>query len=270
MKLKVLVVILLVVAAAVAGTMTRSAEPNVANGSDEQQQPTEIRESYKLQPGADVLVSGINGKVDVETSDTDIAEIYIQRTARNPEDLNRRQITIEHTEKSLTLRGEQKNRGGFWGFLSHQGNASEHITLKLPRKISLVTKGVNGNVNIGEVEGEVHVSGVNGKVEVAQASGYAELSGVNGAVTVAVKQLGERGMRISGVNGRIELRLHDGLNADLQAKGMNGGVNSEVPEIVVQKDADDRSKYYARIGSGGAPINLSGINGGVKLTRGSA
>jgi len=267
MKKKVLAVILLIVAAAVVGSMTRSGEPLAGNTTDVQQNK-EIRESYKLQPGAEVLVSGINGQVEVETSDTDTAEIFIERNARNPEDLNSRQIIIEHTETSLTVRGEKRNSGGFWSFLTNHGSASEHVMLKLPRKISLEAKGVNGHVNVGEIDGNVRISGVNGKVEVAQTSGYDEVSGVNGAVTIAVKQLGERGLRISGVNGPVELRLRDGLNADLEARGMNGGVNSEMPEVSVQKD--NNHNYSARIGNGGAPISLSGINGGVKLTRGAA
>jgi hypothetical protein len=265
MKKRVLAVILLVVAAAVVGSMTRSSQP-VALDSSDAQQSKEIHESYKLQPGAEVMVSGINGKVEIETSDTDTAEIFIEREARNPEELSRRQIIIEHTDKNLTVRGERKN-SGFWSFLTDHGNASEHVTLKLPRKISLEARGVNGHVNVGEVDGNVRISGVNGKVEVAQTSGYDEVSGVNGGVTMTVRQLGERGLRISGVNGRVELRLRDGLNADLDARGMNGGVNSEVPEISVQKDSN--RNYSARIGNGGAPISLSGINGGVKLTRDS-
>jgi DUF4097 and DUF4098 domain-containing protein YvlB len=248
--------------------MTRSHEPSTGNATDEQQQPSEIREGYKLQPGAQVKVTGINGKVEIETGETDTAEIYIQRNARNAEELNRRQIIIEHTETSLTIRGEQKNRGGFWNFWANHSNASEQVTLKLPRKISLEARGINGKVNVGMVDGDVRISGVNGKVEIAQASGYAEVSGVNGALTIAVKQLGERGLRISGVNGRVELRLREGLNADLEARGMNGGVSSEMPDVSVQKDND--RNYSAHIGSGGAPISLSGVNGGVKLTRDSA
>lgn len=270
MKKRVLVVILLIVTAAVAGTMTRSSVSNKENGSDEQQQPTEVRQSYQLQPGAAVLIAGINGSVQVETSDTDTAEVYIQRKARNPEDLNRRQIIIEHTDKSLTVRGQKVRGDGFFGFLTGgSGNVDERVTLKLPRKISLTARGVNGRVSIGEVEGDVRVSGINGKAEVAQVSGYQEISGVNGALIVTIKQMGERGLRISGVNGRVELRLHDGLNADLEARGMNGGVNSEMPEVSVQKDKE-HSNYSARIGDGGAPISLSGVNGGVKLTRDAA
>ena len=85
-------------------------------------------------------------------------------------------------------------------------------------------------------------------------------------VSLGLKQLGERGARLSGVNGGIELRLANGLNADLTARGMNGNVRSEIAEVTVDKD-DHGSRYSARIGTGGAPITLSGINGNVRLTR---
>lgn len=266
MKKRVLLVILLIVAAAVAGTLTRSAQP--LSGTEVADQRTEIHESYKLEPAAQVEVTGINGKVEIETSDSDTAEINIERTARNEEALSRRQITIEHTPTRLVIRSEQKHRLSFWNFWGG-GNATEHVMLKLPRQISLAARGINGRVNVGQVLGDVRVSGVNGKVEVAPVSGYAEVSGVNGAVMVAVNQLGERGLRLSGINGRVELRLSSGLNADLQARGMNGGVSSEMPDVVVQKD-ENRSNYSARIGSGGSPISISGINGGVRLTRPAA
>ena len=66
-------------------------------------------------------------------------------------------------------------------------------------------------------------------------------------------------------NGNIELRLTNDLNADLTAKGMNGRLSSEIPAVTVDKD-DHGSRYSAHIGTGGAPITISGINGNVRLT----
>jgi DUF4097 and DUF4098 domain-containing protein YvlB len=79
--------------------------------------------------------------------------------------------------------------------------------------------------------------------------------------------LSERGVQIHGVNGGIELKLSSGLNAELTAKGMNGSVRSEIAEVTVEKD-DRWSHYSARIGSGGPAIEITGINGNVRLTRG--
>ena len=47
---------------------------------------------------------------------------------------------------------------------------------------------------------------------------------------------------------------------------MNGNVRSEISEVTVNRD-DHWTRYSARIGEGGAPIELSGINGNVRLTR---
>ncbi|HEY0004855.1 MAG TPA: hypothetical protein VGB17_08585 [Pyrinomonadaceae bacterium] len=270
MKKKAIIVILLVVAAAVAGTFTRSTrsdEQSWNNETGEGAPGLEIRQSQQLQPGAQVEVAGINGKVLIETSDTDTAEILIERRARNQKDLDKREIIIEKTPTKLSIRAEQRKLMGIfdWG----GNNAGENVTLKLPRKVALTARGVNGAVKIGEVEGALKVHGINGRVELAQALDYTEVGGVNGPVNIAVDRLGERGLKISGVNGSIELRLKEGINADLQAKGMNGGVRSELPDVVVEKDPE-RSKFSARIGSGGAPIAISGINGSVKLTRGAS
>jgi hypothetical protein len=83
---------------------------------------------------------------------------------------------------------------------------------------------------------------------------------------VGLKQLGERGARLSGINGGIELRLASGLNAYLIARGMNGKVRSDIPDVTVDEE-DHGSRYSAHIGTGGASITLSGINGNVRLTR---
>ena len=232
-------------------------KPSAGNARDE------IRKSYELTAGARVEVSGINGWVKIETSDSKTADIYIERTGESQEVLNRRKITIENTSAGLTIRGDK----GDGNFLSRMfgSKPSEHVTLRLPRQISLVTNGVNGAVTSGEIGGSVEINGVNGKVEVAEAAGSAEFSGINGNVSVGLKQIGKHGVDINGINGNIELRLSEGVNADLEAHGMNGQVTSDMPNVVVGKS--DYGSYTAQIGSGGNSISASGINGNIRLTR---
>ncbi|HYY59647.1 MAG TPA: hypothetical protein VE842_20120 [Pyrinomonadaceae bacterium] len=227
----------------------------------------EIRRSYQLSEGANVEVRGINGPVSIETADTNTAEVYVLRTAQSESDLENGKITITGTATSLLIEGEQ-NSGGLWRRMWH-GEVKQQVTLKVPRQIALTVKGVNGAVSTGEVTGAVQISGINGKVLTAQTVGYSEISGVNGSLTVALRQLGEKGIRISGVNGAIELRFSSKLNADLDVRGINGRVKTDLPDVVVQGEPD-RSNYSARIGTGGAPINMSGINGSVRLTRDTA
>ena len=142
---------------------------------------------------------------------------------------------------------------------------SERVTLRLPRQVSLVAKGVNGSVVVGEIEGPVEVHGVNGKVEIEQASGSADFNGINGNISVGLTKLGKEGVDISGINGNIELRLGEGVNADLETHGMNGNVTSDLPNVVVDKSK--RGSYSAQIGTGGNSISANGINGNIRLKR---
>jgi ribosomal 30S subunit maturation factor RimM len=268
---KIVLVVLLLGIAGVAGVVrsyTKSAGnhwPVVINGDKQSagNAREEIRKSFELAAGARVEVSGINGWVKIETSERKTADVYIERTGESQEVLNRRKITIESTAAGLTIRGEK----GDAGLLSRMFGSSptEHVTLRLPKQISLVTNGVNGSVTSGGIDGTLEVHGVNGKVDIAQASDSAEISGINGNVSVGLAKIGKDGVEISGINGNIDLQLSEGVNADLETHGMNGQVTSELPNVVVDKSS--HGSYSARIGSGGNSISASGINGNIRLTR---
>src|SRR5262249_28754195 len=122
---------------------------------------------------------------------------------------------------------------------------------------------------VGEIEGPVHLSGINGQVTVAQAVGYSEINGINGKVSVTISRLGERGINVNGVNGGVELRFVDEVNADVDVTGINGTVHADVPNAVLQGKID-RQNFHAKIGTGGNPIKVNGINGHVRLVRAGA
>jgi hypothetical protein len=269
---RVAIVVILVLAAAVlglwrSGGSVRQGLSHVVGASNDQSQGDvreEIRKSFELQPGARVEVIGINGKVDVQTADTKTAEVYVLRTAGSRDALARREVTVEQTANGLLVRGKQVSHG-FWEHLFGT-KANEDVTIKAPRQIALSLKGINGKVTSGDIEGPLEAKGINGRVELGQANDWAEISGVNGSISVGLNKLGNSGVRVSGINGSIELRLAPGLNADLNANGMNGSVRSEIPDVTVDKN-EYGSRYSARIGNGGSPITISGINGNVRLTR---
>jgi hypothetical protein len=264
---RIVIVIVLVAIAAVTGVVVRSAATRSEikalvshhEGGDVRQ---EIRQKYELAPGAQVELIGLNGSVKVETYDIKVAEVYIERIADGQEALDRRQINIDATANSLRIKGEKASGGFFSRFFGSE--AHEKVTLKLPRQVSLYTKGVNGSVDVGELDGSVEMKGVNGRINVAQASGTANFSGVNGNIFVAMDKLDSDGVTLAGINGNIELQLAVGTNASLEAKGMNGRVVSQVPWISV--DEPKHGYYSARIGNGGSAITAKGINGNIRLT----
>ncbi len=264
---RLIILIALVLVAGIAGIVrSKNVCEYVSHNSPSSQVRDQIRKTYELAPGARVEVAGINGSLKIETADTKTAEVFIERTAPSQESLDRRKINIEADSNSLRITSD-KDDAGFFGRL-FGSNPREDVTLKLPRQISLNTKGVNGAVVVGELEGSVEVRGVNGRVQITNANGTADFKGVNGNIQIGMKQLNKDGVSLSGINGNIELQLGDGVNADLDAHGMNGRVVSDLPNVTVEKDRGGH--YSARIGSGGNSISAKGINGNIRLTRGSA
>ncbi|HEY9284434.1 MAG TPA: hypothetical protein VIP46_13340 [Pyrinomonadaceae bacterium] len=222
----------------------------------------EFRQTYQIAAGAPVRVSGINGRVDIETTGGSTAEVHIVRTARTRADLEHRKVIVEQSGGGLTVRGEKES-----GVIDHgrRPQVRQQVTLRVPRNIDLTASGINGRTTVGEVDGPVRVSGINGRVEVGQARGYTNISGINGSVGMTITQLGERGIQISGVNGSVQLKFAETLNADLSVTGINGAVNTEGLPNVTLTGRISRNNFNARIGAGGTPINVSGVNGSVRL-----
>jgi hypothetical protein len=267
---RIVILIVLVVLAGVAGVVVRSASDGTVSqlrglvapvyAGDVRQN---IRQNYQLAPGARIELTGLNGAVKIETSDTKTAEVYIERSAPTQEALDRRKVTVEADANSLRIRGE-KGDGSLWCRLFGGPSAAERVTLKLPRQISLYTKGVNGSFVTSEIDGAVDITGVNGRVQIASALGRASFKGINGNMFVGLKRI-EDGVDLNGVNGNIELQLGEDVNADLDARGMNGRILSDLPNVSIDKTR--RGSYWARIGNGGSGITVKGLNGNIRLTR---
>ena len=262
MKGRIFVAVLLIAAAAFAGRWVNRAVGPRGTATRE-----ETRQSFRLDAGARVEVSSINGAVEVRTADTDTAEVHVLRTADSPEDLENNRVVVECSSSSLVVRGERGGGGGgsFWGWLSGGGGrARQEVTLVLPRRVELSASHVNGALSVGEVEGSVEVAHVNGRVEVGQAAGRSEVSHVNGGVRVGVSRLGAEGMDVEHVNGNIEIRFRQTASADVEVERQNGGLSVNVPNVTMQERLS-RTHSRLRFGTGGAPIQISHVNGNVRF-----
>ncbi len=224
----------------------------------------EITQNYTFAPDAKVDVYGINGSVDVTTTNGDKAEIHILRLARNKEAFENHKTTIQFENNELTIEGNRKKNSGIWDLVTGNDDMRVRVTLKLPRNIEFATSGVNGRVNLGEIEGHVEAHGINGKITIAKAVGSTEFSGVNGKIEATIAKLNKDGISIHGVNGNIDLKFLDEVNANIEAHGLNGRVNAELPNVQVKEQK--HSNFSAIVGSGGPTIEVNGTNGNVWLS----
>jgi len=230
------------------------ASPTDDQGDDKWSFKDETNQSYNLSSGARVEVSGINGRVEISPGSA--AQVHIIRTAPTEEDLTHHRIIVQNSGNSLIVRGESENH-------SH-ARVRQHVILTLPTGVQLRVSGVNGPVDVGDIDGPVDVQGINGRVNIGRAIEHSNIDGINGSITISLATLGEQGIHVSGVNGKINISLSEGVNADLEVIIINGVVSSDLP-MTVQGKWGPRD-FRARLGSGGAPISISGVNGQVKIS----
>jgi len=220
----------------------------------------EINKTITLNPNSQVTIRGINGSVEIETWNSGQAEINITITASDRGALERRPLLVENTPSSLTIHTEELDEGGH-----HRGNVRHHVRLRLPNSIHLKVSSVNGRVEVGEITGSVAISSINGGVRVAHAGSASQISSVNGGVSISLGSLGEQGLRVSSINGGIELRIPAATNAELEVRSVNGGVDADFPMTITGRQK--HGELRGTLGSGGARIDISSVNGGVRLRK---
>jgi hypothetical protein len=84
-------------------------------------------------------------------------------------------------------------------------------------------------------------------------------------LSLSLSRLGPQGINISQVEGSVELGLSDDVNANIRIRAYSGDVKTEIPNAQVTDSG--RAEYKARIGSGGADISLSKIEGNIRIRR---
>jgi DUF4097 and DUF4098 domain-containing protein YvlB len=125
---------------------------------------------------------------------------------------------------------------------------------------------VNGGVDVKAVSGNVKVSSVNGSVIAQNLASEAQLSTVNGRVEASFEKLeGTPSISLHTVNGSIELTIPDKSNADLSASTVHGGIASDFGMPMPTRHRKVGGSFTGRIGSGGAHIKLSSVNGGIRI-----
>ena len=228
----------------------------------------ELRKEFTLKPNVVVYVYGINGKLDVTTSDTDKAEVYLVRSVRKAEDFEERKVNIGLGENdSLEIEIRKNRLFSLWRTLSSRNEERQRLELKLPRNVVFQANNTNGNITIGELDNALLITGLNGNLKAARVTTRSVFEDVNGNVDATFAKL-TKGLALQDVNGNLDFRFADAVNADIEIRGHSGQVNNELPNVTVKEKKHGR--YEARIGNGGFSIEGNGINGNFNLRKSSA
>ena len=153
--------------------------------------------------------------------------------------------------------------------MNHQTNAScrviqayEELTLVVPRSANLSFDRIEGSFIIGNTEGYLQLSHIEGSVRAGEVQA-AEITSIEGHVTFQIARLSSPGINVHNIEGAVELRVAENVNANLLVRGVSDSVEIDLPNAPAT--ISGRRVYSAQLGSGGADISISGVEGSVKI-----
>ena len=151
--------------------------------------------------------------------------------------------------------------GGFFG----GGNRSVHYTVKVPASADARFSTVNGGVQVSGLKGRVTAEATNGGIKAVDISGPIDASTTNGGVEVELTSVADSGVKLGCVNGGIELKIPSTAKANISAHVSNGGINASGLQMETIGESSKR-RLEARLNGGGPQIELSGTNGGIRIS----
>jgi DUF4097 and DUF4098 domain-containing protein YvlB len=220
----------------------------------------ELHKSWPIDADGRVSLKNVNGAVHISAWDRNEVQVDAIKRASTKDALNEAEIVIDSSASSISIRTRYPESS------LRRESASVEYTLKVPRRARLfAVETVNGGVDVAGVAGSIKVSSVNGPVVAQNLESEAQLSTVNGRVEASFEKLqGTPSISLHTVNGSILLSIPHKSNAELSASTVHGRISSDFGAPVSNRRWPGRS-FSGRIGSGGARIKLSSVNGGISI-----
>jgi hypothetical protein len=228
----------------------------------------------QLASGQTIEIKGINGDVRATASSSGEAGVTATRTARrsNPADVR---IEVVPHAGGVTVcalyphvSGREPNRcepGGEGRSNTRDNDTVVHFDVRVPYGVGFIGRTVNGEISGESLQGDAEAHTVNGSVRLAT-TGSAVANTVNGSMNVTMGRADwPNGASFKTVNGGITLTLPGVFDAELRADTLNGSIASDFPVTVTGQVTPRRLR--GRIGNGGRELNLSTVNGSIRLIK---
>lgn len=226
-------------------------------------------QSYSLPANGQLQIVNTAGTIEMESAAEGTVDVRAERIAHATTDQSARDllshITIHgDTSGSELIIQTDRIRGVLVG-VSFEVNY--HV--KFPPSASISARTTNGSITITGAARRASANVVNGGVTARGIAGGLELRSTNGNINAEIRQMTKDFIDLRSVNGRIDLRLPPSADANLSATSANGRV--DVAGLPFEsygdapRDASSR-RVRGRINAGGTPIELSAVNGGIRVS----
>lgn len=210
----------------------------------------------------EVQIKSVNGRINIEGWDNDYVEV--DYTLHGEVD-----VEVEQEGDKLVIKEKPRTKKVL-GIFQKSSDGWAEIELKVPRKVVVKAKNVNGelhakNVRFTEaitVNGELELENceaeliktVNGEAKASlPTAGPLKATTVNGDIVLEIEEL-EDDIEVKSVNGDVVVRITDFCDARIKVTKVNGDV--EIAGI----DSNDPV-----IGAGTYEVKVSTVNGDVRV-----
>ena len=245
----------------------------------------------RVPSGGFVEVRGINGAIRARTGSGDRLRIEARKTAKRSDE-SRVEIVVREFANGVVVcavypgqrddcapgtgpGGDTKNNDVTVAFdvvlpetvrfVGHTVNG-DITTTTLGRDIEAHT--VNGSIRAASHGGDIDALTVNGGIQ-AEATGLVRAKTVNGSITARLGRTDWSGeMAFNTVNGSITLDLPASANTTVEARAQTGSIHSDFP-LAIKRTGYVGAEAEGTLGSGGRHLELSVLNGSIRLQRAS-
>src|SRR5437660_5517550 len=188
----------------------------------------EFNQSYTLQTGGSLELQNVNGTVDVQGWDRNEVEVHAVKTAKHKEsDLERVSIEVDAKPDVVSITTRYPRNEGV--------EVAVDYTIHVPHGARVEHIGtVNGTLRIAGVDSVEDLHTVNVNIEVFADGGSIHAHTINGNVRVELARLNDQtGAAGETTNGSLVLAVPSDMQADVEARCLNGNFSSELPITMV-------------------------------------
>lgn len=143
------------------------------------------------------------------------------------------------------------------------------VEIEAPRELPMTLATSNGGIALEGTSGRTRFDTTNGGVALVGVSGDVRGRTVNGGLHITLdgsRWRGE-GLDVETTNGGVRMELPAGYNAELHTQTSNGGIDIDFPVTVRGRLSSRPRRIDTTIGSGGAPLSVRTVNGGVSIAQ---